>query len=230
MRRRRRFLALSPDAFRILYVEHAAMPSIADVARPMDRLAGLRIDPVTKLASPDDVRDGLRIGDVFGGHERVVEIPGGRRILVAALVARLATLRVPAGRRRGERVCGSARASNPELNLVADPRERRPFQRFRVDAGRRAPARGSRSQGACRTSRAALVPRGPKVLEARGDTTPLRTYQDLLANEHDERLFEHFTRSELVLCDPRHGLDRAAGRRAHRVGFRRVARRGMVCS
>ncbi len=45
------------------------------------------------------------------------------------------------------------------------------------------------------------VPLGPVVQESDGKKSPARTYQDLLATDHDEDLFEYFGKSELAVLD-----------------------------
>lgn len=42
------------------------------------------------------------------------------------------------------------------------------------------------------------VPRGPSVLESRGEKAPLRTYQDLLKDESDAQQFQHYATSQLA--------------------------------
>ena len=44
------------------------------------------------------------------------------------------------------------------------------------------------------------VPGGPNIQETSGETSPLRTYQDLLTNEHDAQLFEYYARGVPVLA------------------------------
>jgi dipeptidyl aminopeptidase/acylaminoacyl peptidase len=50
---------------------------------------------------------------------------------------------------------------------------------------------------------APTVPTGPNVQETSGNSSPTRTYQDLLANLHDEALFAHYTTTKLAIL----GLD-----------------------
>ena len=45
-------LSISPDSRWALGVEPDTLPSIADVSRPMLRLAGLRIDPIANARHP----------------------------------------------------------------------------------------------------------------------------------------------------------------------------------
>jgi len=49
-----------------------------------------------------------------------------------------------------------------------------------------------------------LSPAGPNIQESFGNTSPIRTYQDLLQNPHDEQLFEYFGTSQLAIVQP-HG-------------------------
>lgn len=45
------------------------------------------------------------------------------------------------------------------------------------------------------------VPKGPMVRVTTGEKAPLRTYQDLLRNDNDIALFEHYTTSQLARID-----------------------------
>src|SRR5262249_8508847 len=51
----------------------------------------------------------------------------------------------------------------------------------------------------------APVPIGPKAMESSGKNAPVRTYQDLLHDEHDQDLFDYYASSQLVLVDPAGG-------------------------
>ena len=55
------------------------------------------------------------------------------------------------------------------------------------------------------------VPRGPTIQEHGGGASPARTYQDLLASEHDEALFEHYATSVVLAADPRSMRIRTVG-------------------
>src|SRR6185503_13248644 len=44
-------------------------------------------------------------------------------------------------------------------------------------------------------------PAGPNIQESFGKTAPVRTYQDLLKNAHDEALFNYYATSQLILVD-----------------------------
>src|SRR4051812_25241768 len=198
------WVSLSPDSKWILFVEHAAMPSLADVARPMLRLAGVRIDPATDARHQTVFGLGLVLRDLAGRSERRIELPAGRRISSVRwshASQRIACLLV------GETGTSlwTADIASARLELVADRVNATISDGYdwMPDGERLLVARVPRGRGPSPIDQA--LPRGPTVLEAAGDTTPLRTYQDLLANERDEQAFEHHARSDLWLCDPRDG-------------------------
>src|SRR6185436_1366634 len=70
----------SPDGKVVLLAEPTSLPSIADLAQPMLRLAGLRINPHTNGPhSPVGFR-ALVIRDLSSGVERKVTTPAGARL------------------------------------------------------------------------------------------------------------------------------------------------------
>jgi len=204
------WVSLSPDARWILFIEHEAMPSLSDVARPMARVAGLRIDPTTDGRHQVAFGVGIVLRELQGSSERRVALPADMRLSSIRWShdsQRFACLLVGTG---GTSLW-TAEVDSAELArlvervnvTLSDGYEWMP------DGVRLLVAIVPRGRGEAPNEPS--LPRGPKVLEASGDTTPLRTYQDLLQNEHDERVFEHFTRSELALCDPRDGAVEVLG-------------------
>ena len=68
------------------------------------------------------------------------------------------------------------------------------------------------------------APAGPIVQESDGKAAPVRTYQDLLKNPHDEALFEYHATSKLAIVHveskPENGKPVASSRTApYRVRF-----------
>ena len=53
------------------------------------------------------------------------------------------------------------------------------------------------------------APIGPNVQESSGRRSQMATFQDLLANPHDEDLFQHFATSQLARIDTETGTGRA---------------------
>src|SRR5690606_3415376 len=72
------FPSVSPDGRRLLLQERATMPPIEDMAAPMLRLAGLRINPATNGPAAGGARiTGYRVRTLEGGAETVVRVPDG---------------------------------------------------------------------------------------------------------------------------------------------------------
>jgi dipeptidyl aminopeptidase/acylaminoacyl peptidase len=193
----------SPDAQWMLLVERPAMPSIADVARPWIGLAGSRVDPATNAPVQANFDTGLVLRDLGGASERRIELPKGAKLSglswshdsrhFAFLVHEDEDVELWAGdvdSANAKRVTEHVNALFGAFDWMPDGRR---MLVTLIPAGRaKAPAEPK-------------APAGPTVMESSGKRSPLRTYQDLLQNDHDAALFEHFGTSQLALVDPADG-------------------------
>jgi dipeptidyl aminopeptidase/acylaminoacyl peptidase len=193
---------VSPDGAYLLLLERPSLPTIADVAREELRLAGLRIDPRNTGPSRSRGSIGLTLKELPDGAERAVSgVPdrGIRNIRFSPDGAHVA-FTVD----RDERI---------ELWVasVADARARRLTDRAVNDAMFGSPydwTPDSESvivrlvpEGRGAAPIEPRIPSGPVIQENVGESAPVRTYQDLLEDPHDEALFEHYATSELVRLD-----------------------------
>ena len=187
---------VSPNGRWILLVERPSLPSIEDVARPWIGLAGMRVDPRTNAPHRTSFETGLVLRDLEGTSQRRVPLPEGARIVGTSwshTEHRFAfTLVLDDG---VELWCCDAREFVPRrvatrLNtLFAD------FQ-WMPDGATLAFKRIPERRGpAPETPRA---PGGPSAQESSGRKSPVRTYQDLLRDEHDSTLLEHFAQAQLA--------------------------------
>jgi dipeptidyl aminopeptidase/acylaminoacyl peptidase len=191
-------VSVAPDRQRIALLGREGPPPIAELAGPELRLAGVRIDPRTSGPSRASFYNSVTLGPVGTGARRSVQLPAEMRISFpqwspdASHLAFAST--TPQGIELWVVDAASARArrlTGPELNAtLGAPFAWMPDGRSllvkRVPPGRGAPPAAPR------------VPSGPLVQENAGKGAPARTYQDLLATPHDERLFEHYFTSQLV--------------------------------
>ncbi len=192
-------VGFSPDHEWMVVTTRDAMPSIADLSRRMLRLAGMRIDPVTNGRFRTSYDRGFEIRSVANGDVLTrVTIKEGEGLagttwshrsnvlaygVVSAEGTHLYTIRIgnPLEHRRHPlplaTLLGSFRfmpdGETILAQLVPDGRGMEPA--------------------------AATVPSGPNIQESSGNTSPTRTYQDLLTNPHDEALFEYYATSQLAL-------------------------------
>ncbi|HEX5272672.1 MAG TPA: prolyl oligopeptidase family serine peptidase [Gemmataceae bacterium] len=187
----------------LLLVQADPYPPIAEVAAPMLRLAGLRIDPAASGPHLPPRYVALALQPVAGGKPVPVALPPQTRLGLPAwspdgkrfafTVTRASEIRLWVG----EAASGKARqVSGVLLNAAYGA----PFHWLpggqgllcqTVVADRGKPPAAPR------------VPAGPVVQESSGKPAPVRTYQDLLQTPHDEDLFDYYAASQLVLVDLR---------------------------
>ncbi|MEM7201458.1 MAG: prolyl oligopeptidase family serine peptidase [Planctomycetota bacterium] len=193
-------VSVSPDRASLVLVEQESMPSIATMARPILRLAGRRIDPATHGPQRGARGTSLTLVSIADGTQRPVRVPGdadlGRPIWAAdglrfaftnttndAIQLWICDVET-ATARQIPNVALNSTLGTPVLWL---PDHRRLV--CRTVASKAAPPEPTRA------------PTGPNVQESSGHEAPVRTYQDLLQDPHDEALFAHYMTSQLVLVD-----------------------------
>jgi dipeptidyl aminopeptidase/acylaminoacyl peptidase len=194
-------LSASPTGTYATLSEQARYPSIAEVAQPMLRLAGIRINPRANGLHLAGFTTSITLVKLPEGTKRSVALPAG---------ARAAGLRwSPDGTRfafsnttdtgielwLGDPSTGqTSRVAGVQLNTVLGgaidwSRDSKTLIVKTVPAGRGAPPS------------APAVPVGPEVQESMGAASGVATYEDLLENPHDEDLFEYYATSQLALVE-----------------------------
>ncbi|GMV26594.1 MAG: hypothetical protein AMXMBFR58_26250 [Phycisphaerae bacterium] len=207
-------VSLSPDHKTMLFLERPNLPPISDLAAPMLRLAGSRLNPVTNAPHGPRRYTGYSIRSAWAGADapaRRLELPAdanlsgpswsadGRWFAFTNIVATGSELWV------GDAATGSVRRlTDATVNAAAGasarwmPDQRTLLVRF-IPKGR-----GPMPE-------APTVPTGPVVQDAGGAEAPVRTYQDLLQNAHDEALFDWISTAQLALVDVETGARRDLG-------------------
>lgn len=211
--------SLSPDRATLALYDRANLPPIAELAEPMLRLAGYRINPRNNGPANSRVAwlTGLSFQPVAGGPARAVQLPAAARFMSPSWspdgksVALL--MDAPAGLELwvADVASGQARRlTEARVNAAAGgaydwaPDSSALLVRM-VPEGRGAAPDVSRP------------PAGPIIEESMGRTAPARTYQDLLSNAGDEALFDHYFTSQLTYV-PLNGRARTLGAPAVHLG------------
>ena len=188
-------LLVGPNRDVVALIERRSMPGIAELARPMHRLAGYRIDPRNSAPwrSPGIAAVALQPLDPEGEPARVVAprgttlawvrfAPDGRHLSYAVLRdtgVEQWVLDVGTGVPRPLTSASLNAVWGEPCAWLADSSG--VLCRFRMSA-RGAPPEPPRA------------PDGPLVRESGSRPAPVRTYQDLLRDPHDDALFTyHFT-------------------------------------
>jgi dipeptidyl aminopeptidase/acylaminoacyl peptidase len=196
---------VSPDGRWMLLSERPAMPSIADLAQPMLRLAGTRISPRTNSQFAGQNINKLTLVDLSNNASRPLEIPANAKISGISFSPdskRIAFVhRIDNAQQlwvASVATAKSAIASTVKLNSTTGA----PFQWLPDSSGLiclTVPA----TRGAA--PKESEVPTGPKIQETAGEKAAVATYQDLLKNAHDEELFKYYFTSELAHIDLKTG-------------------------
>ncbi|MEO1038796.1 MAG: prolyl oligopeptidase family serine peptidase [Pseudomonadota bacterium] len=201
---------LSPDRRHLLLLHRESLPPIADMARPMERLAGLRLDVATNGRHGPRSVVGLSVIDLATGQERRIETPddAGLSSFNWSPDGSKAAFLVTGENSIGLWVADMARAeASPVIeagvNAVFNAIDWMPDgEQLLV---RTIPAdRGAMPQRP-------RVPAGPVIQEASGYEAPVRTYQDLLEDDIDAALFAWLAATQLVLVNAEGGDPRPVG-------------------
>lgn len=212
--------SLSPDRTTLALYDRANLPPIAELAEPMLRLGGYRINP--RNNGPANSRTawltGLSFQTVEGGQPRAVALPADARFTSGGWSPDGKSLALVMDTPQGlelwvaDVVSAQARKlTGPVLNQAAGsgmdwlPDSSGLIVRA-IPAGRGAAPDVTRP------------PTGPLIDETGGRAAPVRTYQDLLTDPADEALFDHYFTGQLVLA-PLNGQPRAIGQAGVILGF-----------
>ena len=186
-------VSISPDRKTLLLTDRANLPAIAELAEPMLRLAGYRINP--KNNGPANSRvswlTGLSFQAVDGGAARpVTGLPANARLTNVSWAPNGQTVaflvNAPNGLELWTADVAQARArklNGPMVNAAAGSgfswlSDSSGLLVLAVPAGRGV------------VPNVDHPPEGPIITETGGRAAPVRTYQDLLSNVGDEALFD----------------------------------------
>jgi dipeptidyl aminopeptidase/acylaminoacyl peptidase len=206
------YLSISPDKKTLMLFESPSLKPIRELAQPELKLAGLRINPRTNGRSRGYNFYRVRFRSLKGKKEIPLRgVPAG--LLVGNLewspdstqVAFTVNLDKSIELWVADAKTGQARSiPGAVLNGIfygsyhwlADSRH----ILFRATIKERGPAPGKD-----------LVPIGPNVQVNLGKKAPVRTYQDLLKNKHDEKLFTYYATSQLQIVDVQDNTSKSIG-------------------
>ena len=205
---------VSPNADMMLLGDRLTYPPIADLAQPMLRLAGVRINPATNGRHHPPRIVGLHLVSVADGKQRNVELPrnayvgglqwspDGQRFAFTDTTENGIELWV------GQAATATAHSiSGVKIStIIGDPLQWMPDGHTllvqAVPAKRGNPPVESK------------VPDGPIIQESDGKKAPAATFEDLLQNAHDEDLFDYYTTAQLLLVDTTNGRTTPVGKAA----------------
>ena len=201
---------LSPDGRWMMLSERDAMPSLADVSRRMLRLAGMRIDPAADARFSTGFAKNLAIRPTDGGDPLPVALPDGAKVAGASWSHDSSHFVVTVVTEAGSELWGGTADAPQEVRRLVENLSTVTGGPTWLSDGVRVLCRRVPSERGEEPPEPGL-PSGPNVQSTSGEESPTRTYQDLLANPHDEALFEHYAISELVLVAVDDGATQTLG-------------------
>jgi dipeptidyl aminopeptidase/acylaminoacyl peptidase len=193
---------VSPARDKILMLTPLRNPSIAELAQPMLRIAGLRINPLNNGLHRQAYFVKLSLKNIADGEETAVSLPpnakvflpqwsaDGRSIAIGNITPNAIELWVI------DTATGRAQQiKNAQLNTAFGEFGWMPNQRDIianiVPKGRPAPPKYED-----------IVPTEPAIQETTGRRGAIQTFEDLLKNPNDEKLFEYYCTSQLAVISP----------------------------
>ncbi len=191
-------VTFSKDGSFMLLLERTESPSIEDLAQPELRIAGLRISPSTSGPSRAGGYINLKIKKTATGEEiQVTGLPSPAKMSGFTFSMDERYLAFTQTEAKGislwvvDLSTYTAKAvTGPILNQVlGNSMAWLADNSLLIKAVN--PARG-------KVPSAPVAPAGPTIQETSGKAAPSRTYQDLLANPHDEALFAYFMDAQLM--------------------------------
>jgi dipeptidyl aminopeptidase/acylaminoacyl peptidase len=204
-------VSMSPAGDMMALIERESMPSIAYLAEPILRIAGMRITPALNSRQVLSFSTGLSIKDMKTGAVRKVALPDGVKFTFPSWSPdgqRIAFLRYVEGGIELWAVDVKAAAAKPltpaGVNAVLGGIDWAPDSRRLVVS--------LVPEGRGPAPVAPRVPVGPEIQVSGGKEAKVATYQDLLKNAFDEVLFDHYATSQTAFVDAVTGDIRRIGK------------------
>ena len=197
-------VTVAPDRATLLLAQPSGNPTIADIARPMLRLAGYRMDPASNGPHLVSYVTGLRMKRLEGGAEVTVATPPGARITTMRFSPDSRWLAFAVAAESGTQLwlADAATGKSRKLEVALNAATADAFEW----AGNTAMLAKLVPAGRGAAPAASVTPVGPAIQEsAGGKMAPVRTNPDALRNPHDEALFDYYATSQLARVDAASG-------------------------
>lgn len=192
--------SVSPTRDKIALLEPLRYPPISELAQPMLRLAGTRINPNTNGQHRQQYFVSVKLKNISDGKETAVSLPPGARIVSPQWS--------PDGRYLA---AGNITASGVELWIVDTTTAKATkvknvyvntaFGGFGWEDSKTISATLVPAKRGGGPAYQNLTPNEPNIQETAGRSGAIATFQDLLKTPNDEKLFEYYATSQLAMID-----------------------------
>ncbi len=192
---------ISPAKDTILLTETLRYPPISELAQPMLRLGGLRINPNTNGSHRPVYAVKLTLKNMASGKETPVTLPANANIISPSWSTDGKFIAVgnqtPSGIELWLLEVASAKLTKVKNVMVNTAFGG--FDWMPDDKGLLVNL-VAKTRGAAPQYRD-VVPNEPNIQETEGKSGAVQTFQDLLKSPNDEKLFEYYTTSQLAVVD-----------------------------
>lgn len=192
--------SVSPKRDKIALLEPLRYPPIAELAEPMLRLAGSRINPRTNGQHRQPYSVKVTLKNIADGKETPVALPAGAKIITPSwspdgkyIAAGNIT---PTGIELW--IIDTATAKAKKVNGV---QINTAFGGFGWEDSTKLSATLVPTRRGPAPSYQDVVPNEPSIQETSGRAGQISTFQDLLKSPNDEKLFEYYATSQLATID-----------------------------
>jgi dipeptidyl aminopeptidase/acylaminoacyl peptidase len=192
--------SISPTRDKIALLEPLRYPPISELAQPMLRIAGLRINPNTNGQHRQFYSVSLKLKNISDGKETSVSLPLGAQIISPQwspdgkyITAGNIT---PAGIELWIIDTGSAKATKVKNVFVNTA-----FGGFGWEDSKTISATLVPSKRGTAPAYQNITPNEPNIQETSGRSGAVQTFQDLLKSPNDEKLFEYYATSQLAMIE-----------------------------
>ncbi len=190
--------SVSPAKDKILMLEPVRYPPIADLAEPMLRLAGLRINPKTNADHNERYFINAKLKNIADGKEMNINLPAGAKVIS------------PNWSADGKHIAaGNLTPTGVELwiietatgkaNKIKNAQVNTAFGRFDWMPDQRSLLVNLVPANRGKAPEVSDVPTSPSIQESSGKAGAIRTFQDLLKSPNDEKLFDYYATSQLAV-------------------------------
>lgn len=192
--------SISPTRDKIALLVPLRYPPISELAQPMLRLAGLRINPNTNGQHRQPYAVSLTLKNIADGKEMPVSLPAGAQIIQ------------PQWSPDGKYIAaGNVTATGVELWIINTSTAKATkvknifvntaFGGFGWDGPRTISATLVPSKRGPAPAYQNITPTEPNIQETSGRSGVVQTFQDLLKSPNDEKLFEYYATSQMALIE-----------------------------
>ena len=196
-------VSISPNKQTMLLMDVPPMPSIEEVSQKELRIGGLRINPQTNGGSRGSYYYGLSLLNIEDGAKtKIMGLPDAPRLQNVSWAYDSEHIACTHTSSTGLELwiidVASAQASRFGTMHLNDAMPGTPMSWFPDSKRLLVKQIPTDHKGAPEKS---VVPTGPVVQENTVGSAPVRTYQDLLKNPHDERTLEYYTTCQATILD-----------------------------